>query len=189
MPTRAKTRLGSRVLDSRHGVALFVQRISISLLCSFFLCSLCCVRKCPEEAPQNSKCLSLSLAPFLCSRNTHPHVCWLSDGQIYTLPPTISSPRFASATPSKRRKIESRRQFMDQRHLQHRPQSHDLGTGGDHTAKQLQSLRARIWRFANVLRTCSPDPFAFPITDDPRESTCTACSTNPTPQATLKRWT
>ena len=67
---------------------------------------------------------------------------------------------------------KSRRQFMDQRHLQNRPQSHDLGVGGDHTSNQLQPLRARIWKLANALRTCSPDPFAFPITDDSRESAC-----------------
>ena len=57
---------------------------------------------------------------------------------------------------------------MDQRHLQNRPQSHDLGIGGDHTSNHLQSLRARICRFANVLRTCPLDPSAFPITDDSR---------------------
>ena len=57
---------------------------------------------------------------------------------------------------------ESRRRFLDPRHLQNRLQSHDLGTGGDHTSNQLQPLRARIWRLANVLRTCSLDPFAFP---------------------------
>ena len=84
---------------------------------------------------------------------------------------------------------EARRQFMDQRHLQNRPQLHDLGIGGDHTSNQLQPLSARIWRFAHVLRTCSPDPFAFPITDDSRESTCPVCSTTQTPQATLKIWT
>ena len=72
--------------------------------------------------------------------------------------------------------------------LQDRPQSHDLGTE-DHTANHLQPLRARIWRNANVLRKCSPDPFAFPITDVPRESACPACSTTHTPQATLKRLT
>ena len=84
---------------------------------------------------------------------------------------------------------ESRRQFMDQRHLQNRPQSHDLGIGGDHASNQLQSLRARICRFASVSRTCPLDPCAFPITDDSRESTCPACSTTQTPQATLKIWT
>ena len=83
---------------------------------------------------------------------------------------------------------ESRRQLVDKSHMQDRPQSHDLGTE-DHTANHLQPLRARIWRNANVLRKCSPDPFAFPITDVPRESACPACSTTHTPQATLKRLT
>ena len=44
---------------------------------------------------------------------------------------------------------ESCCQFVVQRHVQDRSQSHDLGTGGDHTSNQLQPLRARIWRFAN----------------------------------------
>ena len=83
---------------------------------------------------------------------------------------------------------ESCRQLMDQRHLQNRPQRHVLGTGGDHISNQLQPLRARIWRFANVLHTCSFDAPAFPSADDQRESICPACSTYPTPQATLKIW-
>ena len=81
------------------------------------------------------------------------------------------------------------RHFVDQRHVQNRPQSHDLGIGGEHTSNQLQPLRARIWRFANVVRTCSPNPLAFPITDDSIESTCPVCWTTQTPQATLKIWT
>ena len=83
---------------------------------------------------------------------------------------------------------ESHRQLMDQRHLQNRPQSHDLGTGEDHIPNQLQPLRARIWRFANAFFTCSPDAPAFPSADDQRESACPACSTTQTPQATLKIW-
>ena len=83
---------------------------------------------------------------------------------------------------------ESRRQLMDQRHLQNRPRPHDLGTGGDHISSQMQPLRARIWRFANVLHTCSFDAPAFPSADDQRTSTCPACRTSQTPQATLKIW-
>ena len=36
-------------------------------------------------------------------------------------------------------------QLVDQRHVQGRSQSHDLVTGGGHTANQLQPLRAIIW--------------------------------------------
>ena len=78
---------------------------------------------------------------------------------------------------------------MDQRHLQNRPQPHDVGTGGRHIFNQLQPLCARIWRLADVLHTCPLDALAFPSTDDKGESTSPACSTIQTPQATLKIWT
>ena len=67
--------------------------------------------------------------------------------------------------------------------------SHMTGHWERSHSRSAATSSARFGRFAKVQRTCSHDPFAFRITDDPRESTCPACSTTQTPQATLKRWT
>ena len=53
-------------------------------------------------------------------------------------------------------RAESRRQFVDQRHLQSRSQSHDLVPGGGHTAK-------------NVPRTCPLDASALSSTNETSE--------------------
>ena len=75
-------------------------------------------------------------------------------GKVHASPNTQQGqrPRHQRTTTSRRHHIrrsshsaESRGQFVDQRHLHDRSQSHDFVTGGGHTTNQLQPLRARIW--------------------------------------------